>query len=67
MQTIIGGTGPSMQIGGEGCTPGYYNNEGKPNPIAKYSAFYSGGSIQFWDLLSKWREAGNFEGLEFRS
>ena len=67
VQTIIGGTGPSMQIGGEGCTPGYYNNEGKPNPIAKYNAFYSGGSIQFWDLLAKWREEGNFEGLEFRS
>ncbi len=65
VDTIINATGPMMQIGGEGCTPGYYNNEGKPNPVAKYSAFYSGGSIQFWDLLSSWRKDGKFKGVEF--
>ncbi|MFP6806739.1 MAG: NAD(P)/FAD-dependent oxidoreductase [Pseudomonadales bacterium] len=64
---IINSSGPRMQIGGEGCTPGYYNNEGKPNPIAKYSAFYSGGSIEFWKLLAQWRDEGNFEGIEFGS
>jgi cyclohexanone monooxygenase len=67
VEGIIGGEGPAMQIGGEGCTPGYYNNEGKPNPKLKYGAFYSGGSIAFWDLLEKWREAGDFDGLEFSS
>ena len=33
----------------------------------QYGAFYSGGSIAFWDLLEKWREAGDFDGLEFSS
>ena len=65
VETIIGGSGPAMQIGGEGCTPGYYNNEGKSNPLLKYNAFYSGGSIKFWQMLADWREAGTFEGLEF--
>ena len=67
VEGIISGEGPAMQIGGEGCTPGYYNNEGKPNPKLRYGAFYSGGSIAFWDLLDKWREAGDFDGLEFSS
>ena len=67
VQGIISGEGPAMQIGGEGCTPGYYNNEGTPNPKLRYGAFYSGGSIAFWDLLEKWREAGDFDGLEFSS
>ena len=64
VDTIVNSTGRAMQIGGEGCTPGYYNNEGKPNPVAAYSAFYSGGSIRFWELLEKWREDGTLEGLE---
>lgn len=67
VEGIISGEGSAMQIGGEGCTPGYYNNEGKPNPKLRYGAFYSGGSIAFWDLLEKWREAGDFDGLEFSS
>ena len=67
VEGIISGEGPAMQIGGEGCTPGYYNNEGKPNPKLRYGAFYSGGSIAFWDLLEKWREAGDFDGFEFSS
>jgi hypothetical protein len=52
-------------IGGEGCTPGYYNNEVKPNPTASYANPYGGGSIKFWELLAEWRNAGTFEGLEF--
>jgi cyclohexanone monooxygenase len=66
VDTIVNSSGRAMQIGGEGCTPGYYNNEGKPNPVARYSAFYSGGSIKFWELLAKWREEGNLEGLELQ-
>jgi len=65
VEGIISADGPAMQIGGEGCTPGYYNNEGKPDPKLRYGAFYSAGSIAFWDLLEKWRESGDFEGLEF--
>jgi len=51
-------------IGGPECTPGYYNNEGQPNPLAKQSAPYGGGSIQFFRILAEWRAAGAFEGVE---
>ena len=64
VQTIIGAGGPGMQIGGPGCTPGYYNNEGKPSPLAKYGAPYSRGAIKFWQVLEQWRKDGTFEGLE---
>ena len=67
VETIIEkGTG-GIGIGGEGCTPGYYNNEGRPNPIAARGAPYGGGSIAFWKLLADWRDAGDFEGVEFGS
>ena len=49
------------------CTPGYYNNEGHDNPLAQQNSPYGGGSIQFFELLAKWREAGDFDGLEFKS
>lgn len=52
-------------IGGPDCTPGYYNNEGHENPLAHQNSPYGGGSIQFFERLAKWREAGGFEGLEF--
>ena len=64
VQTIIGAGGPGMQIGGPGCTPGYYNNEGKPSPLAKYGAPYNRGAIKFWQVLEQWRKDGTFEGLE---
>lgn len=67
VNTIVGGGGRGMQIGGPGCTPGYYNNEGKPSPLAQYRAPYSRGAIKFWQLLEKWREDGTFEGLEMRA
>ena len=34
----------------ESCTPGYYNNEGKPNERAAQNGFYGGGSIAFIKL-----------------
>ncbi len=64
VQTILeNGTG--MMIGGPGCTPGYYNNEGKPSPGAKQAAPYGGGSIKFFEILENWRAEGSFDGLEF--
>ena len=53
-------------LGAGECTPGYYNNEGQPNPLARQSAPYGGGSIRFFELLRQWREDGGFEGLELR-
>jgi len=55
--------GPAAAAGGE-CTPGYYNNEGRPNPRAAESAPYGGGSIEYFGILKAWRDAGDFEGIE---
>jgi cation diffusion facilitator CzcD-associated flavoprotein CzcO len=46
------------------CTPGYYNNEGKPSPVAARNASYGGGALSFIDILDKWRAADDFSGLE---
>jgi cation diffusion facilitator CzcD-associated flavoprotein CzcO len=68
VDTIVGfAGGPLGGLGGADCTPGYYNNEGQPNPNAMQSAPYGGGSIRFFKLLKEWREDGNFEGLEYGS
>jgi len=48
------------------CTPGYYNNEGKPNPLSVQNGSYGRGPVRFFQLLEAWRDAGAFEGLEFR-
>ncbi len=56
--------GPAAAAGGE-CTPGYYNNEGQPNPKAMEGAPYGGGSVEYFGILEKWREAGDFDGVEF--
>jgi cation diffusion facilitator CzcD-associated flavoprotein CzcO len=46
------------------CTPGYYNNEGKPEVIAKQNGSYGAGPVAFVKVLEAWREAGTLEGLE---
>ena len=67
VSTILGfDGGPLGGLGGPDCTPGYYNNEGQPNPNALQSAPYGGGSIKFFKLLADWREDGRFEGLSFQ-
>ena len=50
----------------EECTPGYYNNEGKPSPLAASYASYGAGSMAFFEVLRDWREKGEFDGLEVR-
>ncbi|MFD4560986.1 flavin-containing monooxygenase [Streptomyces sp. NPDC058469] len=42
------------------CTPGYYNNEGKPSGR---SESYGGGPIEFHALLREWREDGDMGGI----
>ena len=67
VETIKGfSAGAFGALGAGECTPGYYNNEGQPNPLARQSAPYGGGSIRFFELLRQWREDGGFEGLELR-
>lgn len=48
----------------EACTPGYYNNEGRPAERAAQNGSYGRGPVAFARLLESWREAGQMEGLE---
>jgi cyclohexanone monooxygenase len=48
----------------EDCTPGYYNNEGKPGERSGQNGFYGGGSVEFFRILNEWRAAGDLQGLE---
>jgi cyclohexanone monooxygenase len=54
----------NMQSFQESCTPGYYNNEGKPGERSALGGFYGGGSIAFIKLLEDWRAEGKLSGLE---
>ncbi len=48
----------------ESCTPGYYNNEGRPAERSARDGFYGGGSPAFIRLLDDWRARGDLAGLE---
>ena len=55
-------------MGNPDCTPGYYNNEGKP--IGRREKLngsgYPEGPVAYFHYIREWRESGTFEGLEFR-
>jgi cyclohexanone monooxygenase len=47
------------------CTPGYYNNEGKPGQgNSLLDAQYGGGPEEFFQIIRKWRDEGSLRGLE---
>lgn len=48
----------------EECTPGYYNNEGKPSDRAAQNNSYGEGPNAYFRILKRWREDGAMEGLE---
>jgi len=48
----------------EECTPGYYNNEGKPSDRAAQNNSYGEGPNAYFRILKAWREKGALEGLE---
>ena len=54
--------------GNPDCTPGYYNNEGKPmdRKMKLGASGYPDGPVAFFDYIAKWRTSGEFTGLEFR-
>ena len=56
-------------LGNPDCTPGYYNNEGKP--IGRRERLngsgYPDGPVAYFDYIGAWRSTGEFSGLEFRS
>ena len=47
----------------ESCTPGYYNNEGKPRERSAQDGFYGGGSPEFIRILEEWRKRETLPGL----
>src|SRR5262249_43984619 len=47
----------------EACTPGYYNNEGKPADRSEQDGWYGAGPIAFVKFLEDWREQGSPKGL----
>ncbi|KAJ9608519.1 hypothetical protein H2200_007507 [Cladophialophora chaetospira] len=46
------------------CTPGYYNNEGRPSEKTARNSSYGGGSLEFLKILREWREDGVLEGMD---
>jgi cation diffusion facilitator CzcD-associated flavoprotein CzcO len=59
----------SSIFGSPECTPGYYNNEGQPlNARARFAmAGYPSGPVAYFEYIERWRNSGDFEGLEFRA
>ena len=55
-------------MGNADCTPGYYNNEGKPVGRREKlnGSGYPDGPVAYFHYIRAWRESGLFEGLEFR-
>jgi cyclohexanone monooxygenase len=51
----------------ESCTPGYYNNEGKPGERGAQNGFYGGGPVAYFNLIRSWREEGSMAGLELQA
>ena len=45
------------------CTPGYYNGEGRQDTNGFLDAQYPHGAVAFRELLERWREKGDLEGL----
>jgi cation diffusion facilitator CzcD-associated flavoprotein CzcO len=59
---------PQSFLGNPDCTPGYYNNEGKPVGRRERlnASGYPLGPVAFFQYIDGWRKSGKFEGLEFR-
>lgn len=54
----------SYQAFWEACTPGYYNNEGRPQAGAGFfGEAYGGGPVEFYKILEDWRADGRMSGL----
>jgi hypothetical protein len=59
---------PASFIGGNDCTPGYYNNEGQPEGRRQTLNMggYPLGPVAFFEYIEEWRTSGDFQGLSFR-
>jgi cation diffusion facilitator CzcD-associated flavoprotein CzcO len=59
---------PGAMLANPDCTPGYYNKEGGEitRVDRRNASGYPAGPAAFFDFVDRWRDAGDFEGLEFR-
>lgn len=46
------------------CTPGYLNNEGRFDLKAVRNTVYGGGPLEFLDIVKKWMDNDEFEGMD---
>ena len=65
VETILARSGLSAEFA-EQCTPGYYNNEGRPSPTSFQNGFFFGAPTEFVEILERWRADGTMAGLECR-
>jgi cation diffusion facilitator CzcD-associated flavoprotein CzcO len=65
---VRGLDGARPMLANPDCTPGYYNNEGKPlEPGDQLTGVgYPHGPVAFVELIDEWRRSGDFAGLDFR-
>ena len=57
----LAGTGATAFL--EQCTPGYYNREGQGSGGNMQNSPYAPGINAFNDLLRRWRETGELNGM----
>ena len=50
----------------ESCTPGYYNNEGRPAARSVQSGSYGAGPVAFVNVLERWRADDRLDGLNLQ-
>ena len=64
---IRGLEGARPMLANPDCTPGYYNNEGKPLTAAAAlgGVGYPAGPVAFFEYIDAWRRSGDFAGLAF--
>ena len=65
MQLLEGS--PQSFLGNPDCTPGYYNNEGRPMGRRERLAMsgYPEGPAAYFHYIDGWRTSGDFAGLAF--
>jgi cation diffusion facilitator CzcD-associated flavoprotein CzcO len=63
------GTGGRGMLGSPDCTPGYYNNEGRPMGRRELLnvAGDPAGPVGYFTFIDSWRRSGRFDGLEFHT
>jgi len=66
--TLLEGN-PMAFMGNAECTPGYYNNEGRPVGRREQlnASGYPEGPMAYFNYIGQWRRSGEFEGLDFRA